>query len=123
MPSASPDLTTRYQLPSPKPADPPDVPGDVKALADRLDAVIPFMKNGMFSGQTNADGGITVTHGLGVAPAAAQMTVLASQASTEPSIGHLIATPAATTFAARVFRGGQPIRNENVSVYWTVIAP
>ena len=41
MPSANPDRTPRWALPSPVPSDPPDVPGDMKALADRLDQVIP----------------------------------------------------------------------------------
>lgn len=37
MASTNPDLTPNRQLPSPKPSDSPDVPGDIKALADKLD--------------------------------------------------------------------------------------
>lgn len=37
MPSSNPDLTTRFRLPTPKPSDPPDIPGDMKALADEVD--------------------------------------------------------------------------------------
>jgi len=37
MPSSNPDRTPVLGLPSPKPADPPDVPGDIKALAEAID--------------------------------------------------------------------------------------
>ena len=40
MPSTQPDLTPVYHLPSPVPADPPDVPGDMKALTGRLEQVL-----------------------------------------------------------------------------------
>ena len=45
MPSSNPDLTAHMKLPSPKPADPPDVPGDVKALADAIEGAF---SNGLF---------------------------------------------------------------------------
>jgi hypothetical protein len=40
MPSPNPNLTVNYHLPSPKPSDPPDIPGDIKALADAVDAAL-----------------------------------------------------------------------------------
>jgi hypothetical protein len=40
MPSPNPNLTATFHLPSPKPSDPPDIPGDIKALADAVDAAL-----------------------------------------------------------------------------------
>ena len=40
MPSPNPDLTTPFDLPSPKPADPPDIPGDIKALAEAVNSLL-----------------------------------------------------------------------------------
>lgn len=40
MPSQNPDLTPRFKLPSPVPADPPDIPGDIKALTTVLDSLL-----------------------------------------------------------------------------------
>ena len=40
MASTSPDLTQYFDLPSPVPSDPPDVPGDIKALAEKIDLIL-----------------------------------------------------------------------------------
>ena len=73
MPSSNPDLTTNLQLPSPKPSDPPDVPGDIKALADKIDswaASQPKIWGGVVSATFDANGNWTWTHGLSWAPVA-----------------------------------------------------
>lgn len=40
MPSPNPDLTATLKLPSPTPPDPPDIPGDIKALTERLEELL-----------------------------------------------------------------------------------
>jgi hypothetical protein len=40
MPSSNPDRTPKFALPSPKPSDPPDVPGDMAALTARLEQLL-----------------------------------------------------------------------------------
>ena len=48
MPSSNPDRTPKFALPSPKPSDPPDVPGDMAALTARLEQLLTLASMGRY---------------------------------------------------------------------------
>ncbi len=67
MSSANPDRTPILNLPSPTPADPPDVPGDIKALADAIDPLgtrVATLETGVVYVRKFFNGNIT-TNGFG----------------------------------------------------------
>ena len=70
MASPTPDRSAALNLPSPKPLDPPDVPGDVKALADAIDTAVQGGTVGVpVSGLTWASIPVTFPKAFGGTPA------------------------------------------------------
>ena len=119
MASANPDLTTIFQIPSPTPPDPPDVPGDMKALADRVDAIIPRIKSGMTDVSINASGDATITHGLGVQPDAVVVSVNAPGPAADYTANVRTVTP--TTFAIRPYRSGALVTSATLTIHWIAV--
>ena len=66
MASANPGLTSKFSLPYPKPADPPDIPGDIQALADKVDALLIPFKVWTWEGTAAFNSGeFSVSHTMG----------------------------------------------------------
>jgi hypothetical protein len=111
MPSANPDLTAIHQLPTPTPPDPPDIPGDMKALADKIDPLIPRIYNGQGSVPiSNSVGKVTVDLSPGGFKATPYLAVQpkpnAGVTAVYMVVGNATSATSATVEARRVDGGG-----------------
>ena len=145
--------TSVYQLPYPSPPDPADVPADMQALAQRIEAAI---KPGTAAGQTPQwdatnkvwtpgtphvpvlecgtslivwPGGNTqstrtaVTHSLGVIPAAVLVTVYQLNMAGLLPETIVVDNATATGFGLYGFAATAPAASANIAVYWLAVAP
>ena len=95
MPSSNPTLTTKFKLPSPKPADPPDIPGDIKALADKVDTLLFPFKVWVWEGTAAFNNGeFSVSHTMGAEAKWVGVTV--NDASTAISTAYVDKTGSST---------------------------
>ena len=129
MPSANPDLTPNLHLPSPVAADPPDVPGDIKALADRLDAILnrylQRVQHGaagvpIVAGQSWASINITFPHPFTGVPGVTA-SAFADSAYKGPFIASVYNITATGFTLAAGFRDWQAIGPRTAQVSWIAV--
>lgn len=110
--------TPRKNLPYPSGAEPlSNADSHLQQLAEALDAQ-PKIVTGVTNVTTDANGAITITHGLGYAPQVVLATSSGSAHTVHPG------TPTSTTFSATVrsvTAAGAVIANSAVTIRWAAI--
>lgn len=115
--------TTNFTFPYPEPADPPDVPKDIKALADALDTFLlarPKTWGGVVNASFDANGNYTWTHNLGWTPAAISAHAEVAAGFTSPITIHVRSDSNLTTEV--IFRALTPSGNFTQPVKLFVVA-
>ena len=118
MPSANPDLSSDLKLPSPLPADPPDIPGDLKALADAIDTAVQFGQVTATVSNANQSGDVTVTYSH---PYAAPPAVLVQTQGTGIWVAFLPVNPGSSTFKLRIRHVDKQNVSASIPVSWVAI--
>lgn len=116
--------TPRVALPYPDPGDNfAEQDLQVKALALALDDNLPStrVRQGRFTGATNASGQVTIPHGLGVTPTSVQVTPVGSASQ----VACLQSAPTSTNINAtirNVASAGAVVASTVVNVDWIACA-
>lgn len=106
---------TSTGLPYPAETDTPDVPRDVGALAGALDDRAVWAST--ITQVPDANGGINVPHGLGVAPGVAVVSVRAGASGNAVLLGAQVESMTSTVVRVRVFAASGAPFTSSVTVY------